>query len=271
MSTVAPSSIQSPVLSLVLRVMAPLVCWLVRSGVGYTEFAVALKPVFLSEAQREARRTGGKTTDSALSLLSGLHRKDVRKATADAENYRINSTAGRVSLPSQVVAQWVALGWPEKLNMVGDNSFESLVKSVSTDLHPRALQHELVRLGVVRVDGGGIELVRKAFAPDPASHESHQMLADSVADHLAAGVHNLTDDAPRKYLEQSVFADGLSAASVRELEQLANQLWKDAMTCMVKAAVPLCEIDEPQGGDQRLRLGMFCYSEPMQSPSQESS
>jgi hypothetical protein len=169
------------------------------------------------------------------------------------------------------VAQWVALGWPEKLNMVGDNSFETLVKAVSTDLHPRALQHELLRLGVVRVQDGVVELVRKAFAPDPASNESHQLLADSVADHLAAGVHNLTDDAPRKYLEQSVFADGLSAASARELEQLANQLWKDVMTCMVKAAIPLCEKDEPQGGDQRLRLGMFCYSEPMEPPSQESS
>jgi hypothetical protein len=170
-----------------------------------------------------------------------------------------------------VVAQWLALGWPEKLSINGIDSFETLVKSVSTDLHPRSVQQELVRLGVVRVEDGVIELVRRTFTPDPSRHESHQLLADSVADHLAAGVHNLTDDVPRKYLEQSVFADGLSAASARELAQLANQLWKDVMACVVKAAVPLCEKDESQGGDQRLRLGMFCYSEPMEPPSQESS
>jgi hypothetical protein len=164
-----------------------------------------------------------------------------------------------------VVARWVALGWPDSLNLGGENSFETLVKSVSTDLHPRAVQHELVRLGVARVEAGVIELVRRAFTPDPLKNESHQLLADSVADHLSAGVHNLTEGAPRKYLEQSVFADGLSADSARALEQLANQLWQDVMSSVVKAAVPLCEHDEPNGGDHRLRLGMFCYSEPMNS------
>ena len=31
-----------------LTVAQPLVAWLVRSGVGYAEFAAALKPVFLA-------------------------------------------------------------------------------------------------------------------------------------------------------------------------------------------------------------------------------
>ena len=80
----SPSVPMQPVLGVALRVMAPLVRWLLRSGVGYTEFSAALKPVFLAEAQLESERTGGKQTDSALSLLSGLHRKDIRKAAQDA-------------------------------------------------------------------------------------------------------------------------------------------------------------------------------------------
>jgi hypothetical protein len=263
MIPVTPQSTPSPLLRAVLRAMAPLVRWLVRSGVGYTEFAMALKPVFLGEARREALRTGGKATDSALSLLSGLHRKDVRKAAVEAVENGVVTAPARASLPSQVVARWVALGWPDSLNIVGENSFETLVKSVSTDLHPRAVQNELVRLGVARVESGVIELMRRAFMPDPSKNEGHELLADSVADHLSAGVHNLIDGTQRKFLEQSVFADGLSAESARVLEQLANRLWQEVMTSVVKAAVPLCEHDEPRGGDQRLRLGMFCYSEPM--------
>ena len=68
-----------------LAIAQPLVAWLVRSGVGYAEFAAALKPVFLAQAMAEAQRLGHKPTDSALSLLSGLHRKDVRQMRASAE------------------------------------------------------------------------------------------------------------------------------------------------------------------------------------------
>jgi hypothetical protein len=63
-----------------------------------------------------------------------------------------------------------------------------------------------------------------------------------------------------RYLDQSVFADGLTEASVRELEQLANQLWRNALKTMVDAAQPLCDKDEPLGGTHRIRLGMYCFA-----------
>lgn len=256
-----------PVLAAVLRVMGPVVRWLVRSGVGYTEFAAAIKPVFLAEACAEVRRSGHKQTDSALSLLSGLHRKDVRKALQDMQvQGAVGNGPAKVSLASQVVARWVANGLPKSLPLVGENSFESLVRLVSSDVHPRSLQNELIRLGVAGLEEGRLVLLRQAFVPDPAAQESREMLADSVADHIAAGVHNLTTDGRdggRKFLDQALFADGLSRESVRILEQLANDLWLEAMRRMMQAAVPLCAHDEPRGGDQRLRLGMFCYAEPM--------
>lgn len=266
----SPSVPMQPVLGVALRVMAPLVRWLLRSGVGYTEFSAALKPVFLAEARLESERTGGKQTDSALSLLSGLHRKDIRKAAQDAAAPATVVAAATIkaSLPSQVVARWLAGGLSGSLALSGDNSFESLVRSVSSDVHPRAVQQELVRLGVARLDGERLELVRTAFMPNAAGQEARDLLAASVADHLSAGVHNLTDGGTRKYLEQAVFADGLSAESVSKLEQLANQLWNDVMTRMVQAAIPLCEHDEPLGGAHRLRLGMFCFAQAPQTLAQ---
>ena len=254
-----------PVLGAVLRVMAPLVRWLLRSGVGYAEFTAAIKPVFLAEARAEVRRIRRKETDSALSLLSGLHRKDVRKAALEVDAQGTCAPV-KASLASQVVARWVANALPQTLPLAGDQSFESLVHQVSRDVHPRSVQYELVRLGVAHLVDGQLVLLRQAFVPDPQAMESRQLLADSVADHLAAGVHNLTGDSRdggRKYLEQALFADGLSQESVRTLEQLANELWHEAMRRMMQAAVPLCEHDEPLGGDQRLRLGMFCFAEPM--------
>jgi len=83
-----------------------------------------------------------------------------------------------------------------------------------------------------------------------------------VADHLAAGVHNLTGAGPGRFLEQSVFADGLSVESVRQLHQLANRLWAEVLERVVAAAVPLCEQDEGLPDTQRFRLGLFSYSAP---------
>ncbi len=246
-------------------ILRPLFTWLLRSGVGYGEFAAALKPVFLEMALAEVARDGAKLTDSALSLLSGLHRKDVRalapvlKGTADP-----SAALGKPSPASQVATRWLTNGWPERLPLAGPApSFEALARAVSQDFHPRAVLLELIRLGVAEEADGQVRLCRAAFVPDAQHEETRRLMAGSVADHLAAGVHNLTDPGERRFLEQSVFADGLSAESARALEQLANTLWQDVLAAMVQAAVPLCEKDEPAGGDHRVRLGMFCYSAPM--------
>ncbi len=249
-----------------LVVMQSLATWLVRSGVGYGEFTAALKPVFLKAAVAEAARSHTRPTDSALSLLSGLHRKDVRALAPTLAEPDPATRLGKPTPASQVATRWLTGGWPERLPAAGPApSFEALARSVSTDLHPRSVLQELLRLGIADEADGHVTLRRQAFVPDPRHEETRGMVAGSVADHLAAGVHNLTGGDARQFLEQSVFADGLSADSARELELLATRLWRDVLAAMVEAAVPLCEKDEPAGGDQRIRLGMFCYAAPMNS------
>ncbi len=281
-------SSNSDALAHAVAVARPLVQWLVRSGVDYGALTAALKPLFLEAARAELQAAGTRQTDSALSLLSGLHRKDVR-----AYNDATETTGAAPALPlkpgrptpaQQVVSRWLAGGHPQALPLSGDasgagTSFDALARAVSKDVHPRSVLQELVRLGVAEEDSaaGLVKLRRDAFVPDRAHREAGQLLAESVADHLAAGVHNLTAQDKVRYLEQSVFADELSAASVRELEQLGNKLWSQVLGEMVKAATVLCERDaaaaagKPAAGrvpvqiDQRLRLGMFCYSTRMES------
>ena len=265
MSDTAPSP-STKVTAEALAIVQPLVTWLVRSGVGYTEFVAALKPVFLAQAEAEAVRLRQKATDSALSLLSGLHRKDVRAlrssaAATDRDVRATGSSWGRPSAASQVVTRWLALDWPDAVPFAGrEPSFEALVRLVSKDFHHRAVLQDLLRLGLVREDAGEVRLLRDAFLPDARLQEARQLLAGAVADHLAAGVHNLTGDGPGRFLEQSVFADGLSAASVQHLHLLANRLWAEVLEQVVAAAVPLCEQDEGLPDTQRFRLGLFSYS-----------
>jgi hypothetical protein len=207
-------------------------------------------------------------------MLSGLHRKDVRallpavlESLSDGHP-RADAVNSRPTLASKVVTHWLADDLPECLPAMGEgNSFDALARAVSVDVHPRAVLNELVRLGVVTEDEAGVHLRRAAFEPDPGQEELLRMVASSVADHLAAGVSNVTGERERSFLEQSVFADGLHPESVAKLETLAATLWPPVMKALVKAATPLYEKDAKTGGDQRFRAGMFSYSAPTAATS----
>lgn len=272
-----------------LVALRPLVTWLVRSGVGHADFATALKPLFLEQAREELLAHGERVNDSALSLRSGLHRKDVKALahppaagdTADSQpgatdaepaaekalsrpGAPVSVPMGRPTPAQQLVTRWLTQDWPHTLPLTGEGpSFARLVAEVTRDMHHRALLDELLRLGVVNLCDGQVSLCHEAYVPDARSSEAARLLAASVSDHLAAAVHNVSGPPGRRYLDQSVFADGLTAESVRSLEQLANQLWSQVLHTVVAAAQPLCEQDEARGGDQRLRLGLYCYGTAM--------
>lgn len=252
-------------------VLQPLVRWLLRNGVGYGATADALKAVFLQEAARELERSGQKVSGSSLSVMSGLHRKDVRQlleqGAPQAMATRNAQADARVkpSAASRLVTQWLAQRWPRRLPLSAptatQRSFERLARQVSTDVHPRALLTELERLGLVVVDDTMVQLQKTAFVPDSHQTAAAQWMSSHVADHLSAAVHNLQpENAEHKFLERSVFADGLSAESVTVLHDEALRLWEQVFSVMVALATPLCEQDAQQTQPQRFRVGMYCYS-----------
>ena len=93
-----------------LKVMRPLIRMLVKRGVAYPAFAQALKTEFLAAAQRELQERQMPQTDSALSLLSGVHRRDVRNLTRPAEPKVDEAELARpLSLAAEVVGVWLNL------------------------------------------------------------------------------------------------------------------------------------------------------------------
>lgn len=245
--------------------MAPIVRWLLRNGVSYVAFADLLKAVFVSVAREELRRGGGRATHSALSVLSGVHRKDVR-ALADAPGQPASLRS--VPLASQVFTRWLSdpaycgtNGAPRKLARNGPApSFESLARQFSTDVHPRTVLEELARLGLVQIQGDDVVPRAAAFVPAQGLNEMTALFSANAADHIAAAVHNLTLQGP-KFLEQSVFADGLSEASTRVLARVARDAWARAFETMVTQAQECVDADASAGSAFRMRFGVYYYSE----------
>ena len=270
------------VLDAIRTVMAPLVRLLLASGVDYQRLTSELKPLLLEEGQAELLRTGKSVTDSALSLLTGIHRKDVRA-------WRQGGISGKraqdLPVGAQVFARWIGdptyldeRKRPKTLPRIGpEPSFESLARSVTQDVHPFTVLGELLRLKLVQLSVvNGEDFVAPAadgFVPAAGAVETLELLRAHLADHAAAAVGNLLG-APSR-LEQSVYAEGISEASANELSELARRLWDAARREMIAAATRHYEADRDQpSATHRMRFGSYFWTPPTQSdngPSRNTS
>jgi hypothetical protein len=269
----APPVSTQPTLMLdrVLHVLQPLVRLLVRNGVTYPVLAAALKRVFLDAARAELAERGMARTDSAVSLLCGVHRRDVRNL-GRAEPAALPAPLG---LAAQVVARWMNDGAfqdddgrPRALPRSGTAAgFDSLVASVSRDVRPRAVLDELLRLGVVHEGETGITLEGSGFAPRQGQEELSWLMAANLHDHAAAAAANLQGQA--NFLEQAVFVDEISAVSAAQLQQVSVQAGQQAFQAVMGAAQQRFDADAPLPEAERAhraRFGVYFYSATKDTP-----
>jgi hypothetical protein len=257
-------------LDCVLRVLQPLVRLLLRNGVTYTVFAAALKRVFLQAAQQELAARQMLATDSAVSLLSGVHRRDVRNLLRGQDSNEGGEPAN-LGLAAQVVGRWMNdpefapdPGASRSLPRSGERgSFEALVAGMSSDVRPRAVLDELLRLGVVTETEDGVVLERSGFAPRQGFEEKSWMFAQNLQDHANAAVANLQDQT--NFLDQAVFVDRITAESADRLRQVSLQAWKQAFTTVMAEAQTRFDADaaqaRPDQRQHRARFGVYFFSE----------
>lgn len=257
--------------------LTPLIRLLVSEGVTYPQFAAALKLSFLRAAHAELAAAGKRASDSAVSLLSGVHRKDVRALTAEGR-LATKPVDRALSVADEVFTRWVsdpaylaADGLPKMLPVrnrgEGEPSFESLAQSVSRDFHSRAILDEMTRLGIAEAVGEFVRLRVERFVPDAGFAETLSYVSRNVYDHLGAVERNMKAIHKRSrspFLEQSVFADGLSRESVRELQELSRRIWESALRRMYALATDRLVHDQRVPGEQvmRMRFGVYFYAEP---------
>ena len=251
------------------RVLTPLVRLLLARGVRYPALAAALKDIYF-EAALEALDASREPTTSQISLSTGLHRKDVRRMR---EGEAFAAITPHTTAASEVFTRWIserryldAARRPRRLprlaSVGGERSFEALATGVSRDVRPRALLDELLRLGVVRVDQDDhVVLDGQAFVPKRGSDEMHYYFGENVHDHLAAAVHNLLGREPMM-LEQAIFGDDLSEASVAEIAERVREGWRGMVRDIVPRASELDQRDARAGNTgHRMRFGIYFYSE----------
>jgi len=260
--------------------LVPLVRLLLSHGITHPFLGNLLKRAYVDVAEREFAIEGRAQTISRLSLLTGIHRKDVKRLRLEPDPSA--AVPRNVSLGAQLVSRWMGLPefrdasgplpLPRLATPDGSPSFESLVESVSKDIRPRAILDEWVRLGAVHIDEQGrVCLNEHAFVPEKGFDEKASWLGRSVRDHLAAFGRNLAGrEAP--LLERTVYYDELSLASIEELSELSRNLGAEALEVVNRRALELQRRDAA-GADRsrRMSFGVYFYEEPDAASDDEES
>lgn len=253
------------------RLLRPLVRLLLHSRIPYPYFADLLKTVYVEIADREFALEGKRQTTSRVSLLTGVHRKDVRRLRAEPPPE--DAAPAVISLGAQLVARWIGVatyqtsaGRPRPLPRVAapgqGPSFEQLVESVSKDIRPRAVLDEWLRLGVARLDDDDrVTLNVEAFVPERGYDEKAFYFGRNLHDHLSAAAHNLRG-AGRPFLERSVYYDRLAPESVEALRTLAEQVGMQALQQVNRRALSL-QADDAGRPDatRRINFGIYQFDE----------
>ncbi len=266
----------SAIFQALYRVMRPLVRLMLARGITYIQFAEWLKHIFVESAVHDFALPDKATNDSRVSILTGVHRKDVRRLR-ELIHQTEEVTPTNVSLGSQIVSTWLAnplycdANIPKvipRLKKQGNEiSFDSLAELVTKDVRARAILDELERLGVVQIDDEDmVTLMTDAFIPSKGEDEKVFYLGLGLGDHGAAAVSNVLNAQPA-FFDRIVHYNQLPADSIAKIEELAREQSSQLLQSINKEAEQVVS-EQPniQSTSKRFSLGVYFYSEDDSQP-----
>jgi hypothetical protein len=275
----AVAAIPEMLVAALQRIFRPLVRLLISRSIPFPFAANLLRGVYIDVAVREFPVVGRPQTDSRITLLTGVHRKDVKRLRG--ERHTALRAPRAASLGSQLIARWTTL--PEYLDpngaaqplprlpgADGGASFESLVRSLNTDIRPRVVLDEWLRLGIAHLDDQDrVCLNVRAFIPPEGSDEMAYYFGRNLHDHAAAAVHNVLGR-PEPFLERSVSYNNLSAPAVAELTEIAKSRGMEILQELNARALRMQQRDSGQAGaSYRINFGVYLFSEDEPPPDVE--
>ena len=262
-------TISDALTSAVRTVLRPLVRLMLARGVTLPLAIELLKRVYVQVALEEGG-TGTTATDSRVSLLTGVHRKDVKRLRSlpDAGAGLPHS----VSLGAQLVSVWTthphwldAARQPRPLPRLasagGELSFDALVASVSKDIRARPVLDEWLRLGVVRLnERDEVVLNTAAFIPQAGFDEKLSYLSLNVGDHAMAAIENTLGRAD-PWFERSVHYRGLTPEAIDRLRARAAELGMQSLQALNTEAQGGAGAESPDPLKMRFTFGVYFYAE----------
>ena len=252
------------------RILRPLVKLLLSYQLTYPQLIRILKSTYVEVAEHEFKANDKRQSDSRIHLLTGVHRKDVKRLRDETRQDR--AAPPLVSAGAQIIGHWLGtsqyldeLGKPRPLPLrpsaTDGVSFEELVETVcKQDIRPRVILDEWIRLGIAHEENEHVVINTGAFTPDSGFDEKAFFFGKNTQDHINAASHNLRGLKP-SYFDRSVYYDNLTESSVEELSELADSLGMQTLTQMNKEALRRQNKDKNTAdANFRMNFGIFNFN-----------
>jgi Family of unknown function (DUF6502) len=236
---------------------APIARLLVARGLPFPDLVERMKLHYVQAALAQA---GDRATDSRVSVLTGLQRRDVvRLRGEDVKDRRPNHLARLVAL-WQTGQGCSRDGQPLPLPRSGPGqSFETLAQTVRRDVHPRTMLDTLLAAGTVALsdDGQEVRLIQRSYQPLAGSDDQLAYLARNLGDHAQAAADNVQGAQP-PHFERAVHYTGLTEAQVGELSERFATAEMALFQDISQTAARMKEAN-PTPGPERFRAGGYFY------------
>jgi hypothetical protein len=258
------------ILSALLKALRPIARFLMKSGIGYREFAEISKSAFVDVATTDYGLRGRPTNISRVAVMTGLTRKEVKRLR-DKITSGSQIDMNRVIPPAEILSRWHSdldyldsSGRPLTLEFDGEApSFTALVKKYGGDIPAGAMRTELKRVGAVSEDDRGrLTVMVKAFRPIEKEDQIRRALGMAFFGLASAIDHNLATEADDNWVERLAFSTRIrrsDSARVRRISQDRAIEFVESVNDLFSAYETIYGDDEPELETTTVGVGVYYF------------
>lgn len=246
---------------------------LLRSGIGFPQFAEISKQAFLLEAQSEKDGRGRSANLSRIAIKTGLSRKEVARLSKQLSDSGKENRSDRLvdfqSLHAERVLQlWHSgsrfvdhRGAPRELSFLdGEISFSGLVKAAGGDLPAGAVRAELLAAGaILETEEGLLRPIKRHFVPSDVGEELLVGFTHMIYPVLEGVARNTDERCNVPFIQRLVYSDRLSP----EAAPLFRRVAREQVTAFVESVDDWLSANELPDSDlrqpSRYGIGVFYF------------
>ncbi len=251
--------------SAIKHLLKPLMRFLIHKQITLATLMELVKSAYVEVAEKDFAIEGKAPTDSRINLLTGVHRKDVKRLRDLQETHKPSE---RLSISSLMLASWMSEapfcknGEPIALPKSGDKSFESLANQYSRqNIRATSIMENWLDMGwIEKNDAGLLTLKLERLQENQLSEDQLFFFAENLADHIATSTGNLSHS--KKMFERAVFYNSLSKESILILKKSAKQQSMAVLKDLNKQALSMQKHDKSLSDSHyRFRLGSYFFTD----------
>lgn len=254
--------------------LVPVARFLLRSGIGFSEFVDVARMAFVQVAAEDYGIRGRQTNTSRIAAMTGISRRQVSRVRRYLNEYLEDPRVGLTPV-GDVLHHWhtdTAFldedGNPRCLAMQGKaDSFEELVRQVASDVPPGAMRAELMRCGAVLIDESkdAIRAIRRHAVPSAFDEKLVTSISFNLRG-LAANIAHNSDPARGRdgWIERFVYSPRLSPEARERARKAAREQITRFSEDLDDGFAELETDDQdasPIGSLKRVGIGIYYYED----------